>query len=690
MAAIAPLPRTDGSLTLKDNSILHQMLSNPLTFGEPVPRNSYKFDVKMKEVMPGPSSPPPSFRRIPLVNGNGKERKDGQNQAANPTQKAKPNGHGATSAPPSPAASSSKIPTTPATVSAQAPAPSPSTVTSQPTPASKIAELTPRPSRVADTSSTDLYSADVDLRWPDHLAGYKKPAAGLYNPSMACYANATLQVLLHTPPVLRIALAHQEDQCLRHKKNLFCMLCQLRDMAAGQHWERAKRYAPSVHGNLKHIKKGFSKNKQEDTHEFFRFVTDGLQATALAGYPKDTPEKIKHTSWVYRVWGGKVRSRVVCSRCNKPSDTFDWFLDLSLDVNKGGKKSIASMMSGFTKEDRLEGDNKYHCDNCKAKANATKSFKIEQAPPILTLHLKRFSVNYNAYSGRARAEKFNSFIEYPEHLDIAPYMVNGKAGGSKYRLFGVTCHRGAELRFGHYTSYVKGPQGAWFQADDDDVSPVSLREVLGDKTAYLLSYIRVPDGSVPTPLGTPSKLRNGTLANGNESSPSANGHKRSRSDDSDEEEEELENVLQPKRNGVVGPQQPMTIRKATPPPARKAEANSKGEGSESEEDEGEIPPEIPVKRFGSEMKSSKKLYQPTPIPPSRFYGAQADSPIARPRGPVPSSPSSSMRMSKKERKKLMKAEKKKKRSGASPYGAAKLSSQPSNWRKGAVNRMGRK
>lgn len=77
---------------------------------------------------------------------------------------------------------------------------------------------------------------------------------------------------------------------------------------------------------------------------------------------RDLPEKIKHSSWVYKVWGGRVRSRVVCSRCNKPSDTFDWFLDLSLDVNKGKPHSISRMMNGFTREDKLEGDNKYHCD----------------------------------------------------------------------------------------------------------------------------------------------------------------------------------------------------------------------------------------------------------------------------------------------------------------------------------------
>lgn len=199
-----------------------------------------------------------------------------------------------------------------------------------------------------------------------------------------------------------------------------------------------------------------------------------------------------------------MRSRVVCSKCQKPSDTFDSFLDVSLDVNRGGRPRLVNMLQGFIKEDRLEGDNKYHCEkwvapaccadlSCKAKANATKSFRIAKAPPILTFHLKRFSVNFNSYNGRARADKYNQFIEYPEMIDISPYMVDKQSPGTKYRLFGVTCHRGAELRFGHYTSYARGPDGRWFHADDDDVSPVSLKEALADKTAYLLSYIRVGD-----------------------------------------------------------------------------------------------------------------------------------------------------------------------------------------------------
>lgn len=34
------------------------------------------------------------------------------------------------------------------------------------------------------------------------------------------------------------------------------------------------------------IKKGFSKNRQEDTQEFFRFAVDALQNQALFGTPK--------------------------------------------------------------------------------------------------------------------------------------------------------------------------------------------------------------------------------------------------------------------------------------------------------------------------------------------------------------------------------------------------------------------
>lgn len=35
---------------------------------------------------------------------------------------------------------------------------------------------------------------------------------------------------------------------------------------------------------------------------------------------------------VHQVFGGYLRSRVMCLRCNHPSDTYDPFLDLSVDI----------------------------------------------------------------------------------------------------------------------------------------------------------------------------------------------------------------------------------------------------------------------------------------------------------------------------------------------------------------------
>ncbi|WVQ72295.1 hypothetical protein IAR50_001845 [Cryptococcus sp. DSM 104548] len=600
MAASAASPFLFQS-ALHDTGLIHEMLSNPLKFGPPMLKKGAGLEGVTREVV-GERESPKVVKKKMVVREESSDGEESESEASKkedtPKKPPKKTVNGDKSVPPSPKVKNDKKHNGDASSSK-------STLPAKATPEGK--------------KSPGLYPATFDLSWPEPMASAKH-ASGLYNPSMACYANATLQVLLHTPPVLNLALAHNPTDCTqKHKKN-FCMLCALKSMAEGSHWNGRKAYSPEVHRNLSQIKKGFSKNKQEDTHEFFRFVTDALQNTALANLPKDTPEKIKHTSFVYRIWGGRVRSRVVCSRCNKPSDTFDSFLDLSLDVNRQGKKSIKGMMQGFTKEDKLEGENKYHCDNCKKKANATKSFKIEQAPPILTLHLKRFSVNYNAYSGRARAEKFNQFIEFNEKLDIGPYMVDPTAAGSKYRLFGVTCHRGTELRFGHYTSYVRGPAGQWFHADDEDMSPTRLEDVLRDKTAYLLSYVRVSDGEwgndSATPKSTP-KARVGGLVNGNDKG----------AEPSEEEEEEERKSPSPvKRKRAVDSDQPVRMKvnivnnpKSIPAPAPRLPSSSP-----SEDEDSDMPPALPIRSQGP------KIHAPKPVDSSSFYA----SPISRPSNPL--------------------------------------------------------
>jgi ubiquitin carboxyl-terminal hydrolase 36/42 len=71
-------------------------------------------------------------------------------------------------------------------------------------------------------------------------------------------------------------------------------------------------------------------------------------------------QRLKDTTFVHQIFGGRLRSRVVCGVCQHPSDTFDSMLDLSLDVQR--VDSIKEALATFVKIDQLRGSNKYKCE----------------------------------------------------------------------------------------------------------------------------------------------------------------------------------------------------------------------------------------------------------------------------------------------------------------------------------------
>jgi ubiquitin C-terminal hydrolase len=70
-----------------------------------------------------------------------------------------------------------------------------------------------------------------------------------------------------------------------------------------------------------------------------------------------TDERVKETSVIHRIFGGYFRSQVKCMQpeCGHCSNTYDAFLDLSLDVYR--LPSVQDALKAFTKVDILEGDN---------------------------------------------------------------------------------------------------------------------------------------------------------------------------------------------------------------------------------------------------------------------------------------------------------------------------------------------
>ncbi|KAJ1397194.1 Zinc finger, UBP-type [Sesbania bispinosa] len=131
----------------------------------------------------------------------------------------------------------------------------------------------------------------------------------------------------------------------------------------------------------------------------------------------------------------------------------------------------------------------------KVKRDATKRVLIYKAPPVLTIHLKRFSQD-----ARGRLSKLNGHVNFRETMDLRPYMDPRCINEEKYEyhLVGVVEHSGT-MRGGHYVAYVRGGQrnrakadkenegSAWYQASDAYVREVTLDEVLRSE-AYILFY----------------------------------------------------------------------------------------------------------------------------------------------------------------------------------------------------------
>lgn len=130
------------------------------------------------------------------------------------------------------------------------------------------------------------------------------------------------------------------------------------------------------------------------------------------------------------------------------------------------------------------------------KKDATKKLSISKAPPILTVHLKRF-----AQDMRGRLSKLSGHVAFPEILDLRPFLDPRCLDSSScfYQLVGVVEH-GGTMRGGHYIAYVRStsleeaPEGAeqegkdvWYYVSDSSVHKVSLQAVLNSE-AYLLFY----------------------------------------------------------------------------------------------------------------------------------------------------------------------------------------------------------
>jgi ubiquitin C-terminal hydrolase len=249
----------------------------------------------------------------------------------------------------------------------------------------------------------------------------------------------------------------------------------------------------------------FAGNGQNDAHEFLITLLGVIDQEVCRSKPeayetmKDVEDECKrdayarwterlrreNNSTIYDFFGGVTGSTVQCATCFLISYRFEAQLDISLPMAyNSGPRAAAAPRSGANEgkngkarpdevvavdlllhdmffSDRgefLSGAMQVTCDRCKKLRDKTIWSTIEQWPPILVLHLKRFN---NA------GVKNESAVVFP--YTFCPF------GRVKYQLYGVCCHRGT-ASFGHYTSYVYTGGGDASTADLLLRSSTTLRD----------------------------------------------------------------------------------------------------------------------------------------------------------------------------------------------------------------------
>ncbi|GAA5837278.1 hypothetical protein JCM11251_004953 [Rhodosporidiobolus azoricus] len=324
------------------------------------------------------------------------------------------------------------------------------------------------------------------------------PARGIRNLGNSCYLSVILQTLFSNPFLRSYFLAdrHNRLACDKSRQGEACLSCEMDLLFTEQYSPDPTPLAPT---RLLHAfwqcsaeAAGYA---QQDAHEFLISTLNLIHSSSPSHSPSPDP-LAPCPCIIHRTFAGQLRSAVTCGRCGHMSETFEPFLDLSLDVRDrsvGGaatKETVRACLDSFTAPEKLPS--KFDCAACGPGSSASKRLSLKTLPHVLCVQLKRFEHT-------VQATKIDAPVRYPLKLDMSPYLSanidypaaaksNPANATSKYHLTAVVAHEGT-LSQGHYTAYIRGADD-FFAVDDDKVRRVGILEVLAAK-AYLVVYSRV-------------------------------------------------------------------------------------------------------------------------------------------------------------------------------------------------------
>ncbi|NXE98540.1 UBP42 hydrolase, partial [Menura novaehollandiae] len=301
----------------------------------------------------------------------------------------------------------------------------------------------------------------------------QRPGAGLFNLGNTCYINVILQCLTYTPALANYLLSYEHSQWCQQQG--FCMMCIMQAHIRKVLCSSASAILPgAVLRDLKFIGEEFEYGRQE----FLCCTRNAMQRACLRGH-SNLDFSSQETTIIHQIFGGFMKSRVMCFSCQAVVDSYKAFLDVSLDIRAAS--SLTTVLEDCVTPKQLHQKECFKCSKCKKKVAASRRVTAHCAPRVLTLCLERA----DQWTGM----KINKFVEYPEYLDLWPYMSDTAGEPLLCSLYAIVVHSGDTCLEGHFFCYTKASNGLWYKMDDESVDSCDIHTVLGQQ-AYLLFYAR--------------------------------------------------------------------------------------------------------------------------------------------------------------------------------------------------------
>jgi ubiquitin C-terminal hydrolase len=309
---------------------------------------------------------------------------------------------------------------------------------------------------------------------------------GLVNLGNTCYLNSVIQILNQLPELNdKIAIETLDDQCTDSVLTREWMLLYgLIKMNKGR-VIAPKRFVDQVR-RLAIIKKRteFAGFQQNDASDYLSFVLDCIhtslkkkntddacqQCDEVASYLRATEQspvaEVFTCAFVYEYFNIETHVREL------KKIEHGLTLELSLPPSIPQTTILECMLHTF-KEEPMVDDNAWYDDVQQTKKNVLKKTCLGHAPPILCVHLKRWTHTLH---------KDNRLVQSPHVLHLDPPITTVR---TDYELIGVINHVGS-VGGGHYFSFVKhGP--SWYEMNDERVAWIHKDKVI-QPCNYCLFY----------------------------------------------------------------------------------------------------------------------------------------------------------------------------------------------------------